>query len=321
MRRRAASRVLEAVFYTASTLGKTHPGRRLAAVERISDLAYETGGGYERTLDVYRPRDRSGVLPAVVYIHGGAFRVLSKDSHWLMGTQFASAGCVCFNINYRLAPANPYPAALEDVARALQWIVEHAALYDADPEQLVVAGESAGANLSLAYTAGACLPSQEPIADRIKSLGIVPKVIMPNCGILEATRPERFENDPRVRSWWVMDRIRTVSKSYTPGWKSGDPAVGLADPLVMMESDLEFEREWPATFIGCGDADPIADDSERLARALEQRGVDVALRWYAEQPHAFQMMVWRDEAKAFWKDSFDFLKARLEHEVGYGAVA
>lgn len=306
-RRSVGSRFVEAVFNTADLLGRAHPAHRESSVERIADLPYRSGGDPAHLLDVYRPRERSEPLPVAIYIHGGAFRILSKDSHWLAGVQLAKAGFACFNLNYRLAPRHPFPAALDDVADALRWVVEHAALYGADPGRLVVAGESAGANLTCALTVAACMELDDPAARRIRSLGVVPSAILPACGILEVTRPERFADDPRVKSWLVMDRIRTVTRSYTPDWKRGDPSIPLADPLVLLESDRPFVRPWPPTFIGCGDADPIAADSDRLAVALRRRGVQTRLEWYRDQPHAFQMMIWREEAKSFWRDSFEFL--------------
>lgn len=310
-RRSVGSRFVETVFNTADWIGRIHPAHRDQSVERIADLPYRPGGDPAHLLDVYRPRERSEPLPVAIYIHGGAFRILSKDSHWLAGAQLARAGYACFNLNYRLAPRNPYPAALEDVADALQWVLEHAALYGADPGRLVIAGESAGANLTCALTAAVCMELDHPVAQRIHSLGLVPSAIMPACGILQVTAPERFVGDPRVKSWLVMDRIRTVTKSYTPDWQQGDPAVLLADPLVLLESERALTNPWPATFIGCGDADPIAADSERLAKALWQRGAEAKLVWYAQQPHAFQMMLWRDEAQQFWEDSFAFLTEHL----------
>ncbi|MEO1480540.1 MAG: alpha/beta hydrolase [Myxococcota bacterium] len=311
LRRRGGSTFVEMVFGTAAAVGRAYPGAQaLRSVERLRDIPYRPGGDSAHLLDVYRPKKPRGKLPVLLYIHGGAFRILSKDSHWLMGVQFASAGMLCVNISYRLAPKHPFPAALEDAAEALAWVLEHAESYGGDPSQIVIAGESAGANLTCALTVASCFERSEPVAKRIWSLGVIPTAIMPACGILQVTRPERFEG--KVDSWLVMDRIRTVPKSYVPDWRTGDGSIPLADPLCVLESTERTNRPWPPTFIGCGDADPIADDSERLGRALSRRGREAHLEWYGKQPHAFQMMIWRDEAKRFWQDSLAFLGCHLE---------
>ena len=86
-------------------------------IERIPSISYGDHGSFS-TLDIYLPKERSRPLPVIFYIHGGAFRSLSKDTHWVMGRNFARAGYLVVNINYRLAPKDPYPAAIEDVCSA-----------------------------------------------------------------------------------------------------------------------------------------------------------------------------------------------------------
>ena len=53
----------------------------------------------------------------MLYVHGGGFRILSKDTHWIMGLAFARRGFLVFNIGYRLAPKHPFPAAIADAVR------------------------------------------------------------------------------------------------------------------------------------------------------------------------------------------------------------
>src|SRR5262249_44986918 len=72
-----------------------HPGRH--GVEVLRDIPYRAGGAEAHTLDVYRPVRRDGRRPVVLYVHGGAFRILSKDTHWMMGLAFARRGYVVFN--------------------------------------------------------------------------------------------------------------------------------------------------------------------------------------------------------------------------------
>ena len=61
----------------------------------------------------------------MLYIHGGGFTQLSKDTHWVMGLAFASRGYMVVNASYRLAPRHPYPAALEDASAAYCWTARH----------------------------------------------------------------------------------------------------------------------------------------------------------------------------------------------------
>ena len=117
LRRRAGALVVDNIFRGMASLGQLHPQARPErhglAVER--DVPYRPTGLRDHLLDVYRPLDASGPLPVVLYVHGGGFRILSKDTHWIMGLAFARRGYVVFNINYRLAPKHPFPAAIDDV--------------------------------------------------------------------------------------------------------------------------------------------------------------------------------------------------------------
>lgn len=88
-------------------------------VELIRDVPYLGSGLVEHTYDVWRPKRATGALPLVVCIHGGAFRALSKETHWIMGLQLARRGLCVVVPNYRLAPAHRYPAGSADAAAAI----------------------------------------------------------------------------------------------------------------------------------------------------------------------------------------------------------
>jgi acetyl esterase len=99
---------------------------------------------------IYSPRPDAR-LPLVLYFHGGGF--ISGDINIFdeLTRQLAvAADCVVVSVNYRLAPAHPYPAALHDCLAALAWAVAHAAEIGADASKLAVAGDSAGGNLAAA---------------------------------------------------------------------------------------------------------------------------------------------------------------------------
>ncbi len=141
LRRRAGAAVVDNFFRGVSGAAGLHPQARPErhGVERLRDVPYRQTGLREHTLDVYRPRrvaEGGAPLPVVLYVHGGGFRILSKDTHWVMGLSFARRGYLVFNINYRLAPAAPFPAAIEDACEALCWVVANAERYGGDPSQL-----------------------------------------------------------------------------------------------------------------------------------------------------------------------------------------
>ena len=149
IRRVANSAIGEGFFGTISRLGRLHPLSNPAkhGVQVIRDIEYLRTGNPRHRLDIYRPTNRPGPLPIVLYMHGGAFHLLSKNTHWLMGLAFARAGYLVFNVDYRLAPQHPYPAAVADICSALEWLADNAEGYGGDLSRLVFAGESAGGGI------------------------------------------------------------------------------------------------------------------------------------------------------------------------------
>jgi acetyl esterase len=91
--------------------------------------------------------------PALVFYHGGGFVFGSLDTHDEWCRFLANeAECVVISVDYRLAPDNPFPAAVEDAWLALNWVGEKYASLDIDPSRIVVGGDSAGGNLATVMT-------------------------------------------------------------------------------------------------------------------------------------------------------------------------
>src|SRR5579883_380215 len=156
--------LLEQAFKNLSWAGSLHPRANPAkhGVEVVKDIPYRDSTLPEHRLDVYRPIKRDGPLPAVLYVHGGGFRILSKDTHWVMALAFARRGYLVFNISYRLAPEHPFPAAVEDCCTALEYLIDEAPRHGGDLSRLCFAGESAGANLVTALAVTTCFARPEP---------------------------------------------------------------------------------------------------------------------------------------------------------------
>lgn len=296
-RQNAGGKVARAFFEGMSAAGRRHPRaqRALAALTITRDVPY--GPLPIHTLDVYRPPGLDGPAPAVLYVHGGGFRILSKDTHWLMGITFARMGAVVFSINYRLAPKHPYPAAIEDACLAAIWLRRNAASFGADPDRIAIAGESAGANLTCALGVAAAWRRPEPWAAAVFDSGLQPWALFPACGILQVTDTERLiRRKPQIRQF-VRDRMLETSHGYL----GGATEAPLADPLVILESDAAPERPLPPMFIPCGTRDPLLDDSRRLAAACEARGIPHELRIYPGGVHAFHAFAFRPSAVECWR--------------------
>jgi acetyl esterase len=314
--RRMANTAIGAGFFGGiSRLGRLHPLSKPSrhGVELIEDIEYLRSGNPKHRLDIYRPAKRSGPLPVVVYMHGGAFHLLSKDTHWLMGLAFARAGYLCFNVDYRLAPQHPYPSAVSDVCSALEWIADHAEAYGGDLSRLVFAGESAGGNLATALTICCCYRRPEEFAQRAFATGLVPTAVIPACAPLQVSNPGRLSRKRKLPRW-VHEILRGMNEAYIG--QLHDPAPGeldLADPLHVFERKERPDRALPAFFVPIGTRDPLLDDTRRLKRALKALDVECEARFYEGELHAFHALVWRRQARRCWREQLAFLKRTLEH--------
>jgi acetyl esterase len=112
-----------------------------------NDVTFRTVGGEQLQLDAYQPAKNGKNRPAVVVVHGGAWTIGDKSWFAQQGNQLAERGFVAFSINYRLAPAHTYPAAVEDVEAAVGWVRKHAKEYGVDPQRIGALGGSAGGHL------------------------------------------------------------------------------------------------------------------------------------------------------------------------------
>jgi len=320
VRRRAGAAVIDNGLRSISRLGKMLPvARRLRRdVEVIQNLRYRRTGQRSHLLDVYRPRDydpaRDGALPVVLYVHGGGFRILSKDTHWLMGLQFARRGCVVFNINYRLSGEAPFPAAIEDACHAFTWVHRHAADFGGDTSRLLLAGESAGANLVTSLAISTSYRRPEPWAHAVFETGVVPSAVVAACGMFQVSDPERFmRRRPLPR--WLADRIEEVCHAYLRGpVYDGPGGLDLADPLLVLERGEEPHRPLPPFYAPVGTKDPLLDDTRRLRTALEAMDVPAKVTIHPGEVHAFHALIWRPEARKVWRHTFDFLDAHVFDE-------
>lgn len=225
-----------------------------------------TYGPNERNeLDLFLPKDDGEKLrPAVVVIHGGAWRSGDKRQLRILAELFARRGYVAAAINYRLAPKYSYPAQLDDCQRAVRWLRKNAKEYKIDPKRFGAAGASAGGHLAL------LLGTRETRNDSDPELkGISSKV---QC-VLSIFGPTDFTDERYVQASRnpVLGKalIEFVGKPYDEApnlWKE-------VSPLHHVSPD-----DAP-TFIIHGDQDPLVplEQSEKFAEALKKVKVEVQL--------------------------------------------
>jgi acetyl esterase/lipase len=125
-----------------------------AAAARADEITFEQGlefaqaGGVSLQLNLARPKSPVGKTPAILCIHGGGFRAGKREGWDARCKLLAERGYAAATVTYRLAPKDPFPAAVEDVKAAVRWLRANAEKYGIDPDRIGVVGDSAGGHLA-----------------------------------------------------------------------------------------------------------------------------------------------------------------------------
>ncbi len=202
----------------------------------------------------------------IVYYHGGGFLFGSPRSHRAITTHLARlTGLPVLSVDYRLAPEHPAPAAHDDCFAAYRWCLDQGH----DASTIVLAGDSAGGNLSLA-TALRARDQGIPLPAGVVMLS--PALDLAGDGESHATLA-----DAPLLNKALMDLFNSVYVG------EGD----LRSPLVTpFYSDL---RGLPPVLIHVGDNEVLRDDSVTVAERLRQAGVKVELKVWTDMVHCWQL--------------------------------
>jgi monoterpene epsilon-lactone hydrolase len=201
----------------------------------------------------------------IYYLHGGGFAVGSINTHGEMASRLArSARARVLLIEYRLAPENPFPAALEDSVKAYRWLLSTGV----DPARLVIGGESAGGGLTMA-TLVALRDAGDPLP--AAGIAISPWVDMECCGESMVTRAKA---DPLIQ----RDVLVTMARNYLG---DADPRTPLASPIYADLTGL------PPLLIQVGTAEVLYNDATRLAEKAKAAGVKVVFESWEDMIHTW----------------------------------
>jgi monoterpene epsilon-lactone hydrolase len=251
---------------------------------RVTDVV--AAGVPAHWLDAPRTDPRRVLL----FMHGGGFRLGSLRSDGELAARLGrAAGMRVLFLEYRLAPEHHFPAAIDDAQAAWHWLVDD---QQYSPQSIALAGDSAGGGLSVALLvalrdAGAELPAAAVLMS--------PTVDLTSSG---ASMSERVDQDPIS----TPALLRQLNSDYLAG---ADPKAPLASPLFAALTGL------PPLLVQVGTADLLLSDSERLATAAAEAGVDVTTQIGEGLPHVYQSALGTPEAAEATTQIGEYLRARV----------
>jgi acetyl esterase/lipase len=240
----------------------------------------------ETVLDILQPSapslaDRSGVI----VIHGGGW-VQGDKEHMLQEycLPFVRRGMVVANVEYRLANSATAPAAVNDVLKAAQWFLEHAARYRVDGKRIVASGSSAGGHLALMT---AMAPASADLGPSIKIAAVVDFF-----GVADVADQLVGPNEREYAAAWIPEQPNRMELARR------------LSPITYVRKGL------PPILVLHGDQDPTVpyEQSVALVKALKDSGDDAELITVPAGRHGFT----RGEMDLLWPQIFKWLK---KHKV------
>ncbi|MES2170306.1 MAG: alpha/beta hydrolase [Actinomycetota bacterium] len=229
-------------------------------------------GGVDTQLDLFSPAGSAVPLPLVVWIHGGAWIEGDKESRDPYAQIIAAKGYTVASLNYTVGPDAIYPTAIRQLNDALGFLADNAARYRVDPARIVIAGDSAGAQLAsqlatmITNPAYATLVGIRPALSPDQVRGVIL-----DCGVYDVSS---IPNAPGIEGWGFRTALWAYLGSKDWAHTAGGDQMSTIDDVT---------AAFPAAWISGGNADALtAGQSKPLAAKLSGLGVPVTELFYPD---------------------------------------
>ena len=297
--------IIRAVFTkggddTAAEMDRHVPDTELAVQK---DVSYGDDG-VDTTMDVFRPASATGPLPTVVWVHGGAWISGAKENVDPYLRILAGEGYTTIGVNYTIGPEGVYPLAVHQLNDALAYIDAHAEELGVDPERIVLAGDSAGAQLASQLATLITSPDYAEIMDITPALGsdqLVATVL--NCGVYDLAALARLDG---IAGWGFKSAMWAYSGTKTWAEDSTGATMSTVDWVT---------ADFPTTYISGGNGDGLTWlQSIPMAQRLDELGVEVTTQFWPaphepQLPHEYQFHLDLPDARTALQKTIDFLDA------------
>jgi acetyl esterase len=214
---------------------------------------------------LYRPAP--GMLPVVLFLHGGGWVLGDLGSHDALCRHIAQAsGAAVLAVDYRLAPAHPFPAAVDDAAAALRWLHREAGRLQLDPARIALMGDSAGGNLAAVLALMSRDGTLPPVAMQVLAYPVTEVTLDQPSHALSG---EGYTLTGAGMRWFRDHYLRDSQADWRAAPLRAD-LTGVAPALVLTAG-----------------VDPLCDEGIAYAAKLAGAGVRLEHRHYPGQMHGF----------------------------------
>lgn len=262
-------------------------------ITECRNISYGSHGKWS-LLDVYYPDGTATALPTIVSIHGGGYVYGTKEIYRRYGMDMARRGFAFVNFNYRLAPKWRFPTPLADTTAVLHWVVKNAKRYHLDPDNIILLGDSAGAQLASQYAAIMTNPEYAKLFQlklpkvRIRALGCF-------CGMYD-----------------LKARAQGKRKGIHLDYFGRD----IADEDPRLQVLEHITSDYPPAFLATACHDFLRPCAEPMYRFLTEKGIPAQWKCYGTEAdetvsHVFHVNIALEEARQCNDDAAQFWRQFL----------
>ncbi|MEZ6089902.1 MAG: alpha/beta fold hydrolase [Pirellulaceae bacterium] len=275
--------------------GRTEiPPGILTRLDAKLDVTYARYGDRTLEMDLYRPRDAWGTLPAVICIHGGGWTRGNRQGFSRLAQGLAARGFVTATISYRLSGEAPFPAAIQDCKAAVRFLRAHAEEYGIDPQRMGAIGHSAGGHLA------ALLATSNGIAE-----------LEGDGGHAEQSSTIQAAVPMGAQTHLLSERNATVSASEDRGgiWRRflGGSQAEKHDTYQLASPLTHLDKNDPPCWFITGQLDDASTHADTFRTRMSDLGIRNGVTIIPDAPHPFlNKQVWfdimLDRAVAFYRE-------------------
>ena len=241
----------------------------------VSDTTVPGGPSGEVPVRILRPRDATGPLPVIVYIHGAGWVFGNAHTHDRLIRELAvGANAAVVFPNYSLSPEARYPTAIEECYAVAAWVAQHGAEQNLDPTRIAVAGDSVGGNMTAALTLLAKHRGDVSFAQQVLFYPVTD-------ANFDTESYHQFAEGYFLR----RDEMQWYWDQYTT-----DPAQRAEITASPLRASLDELAGLPPALVITGEADALRDEGEAYSARLRAAGVSVTAARYQGIIHGFVML-------------------------------